>query len=87
MSPAAVTRISGRSPSPTKIRGVELPSAISAKLCIDEAGQVTSPEVLTELPAATAAEIADALRSWRYTPYKVDGVARAACFIVTFRAR
>jgi serine/threonine protein kinase len=87
VSPAAVTQISGRLPNPTKIRGVELPSAISAKLCIDEAGQVTSSEVLTELPATTAAEIVAALRSWRYTPYKVDGVARAACFIMTFRTR
>jgi len=87
VSPTAVTRISGRSPSPTRIRGVEIPSAISAKLCIDEAGQVTSSEVLTELPVAAAAEIATALRSWRYTPYKVDGVARAACFITTFRTR
>jgi hypothetical protein len=87
VSPMAVTRISGGSPRRAKLRGMDLPPSISAKLCIDEAGRVTSPEVLTQLPAPAAVEIADALRSWRYTPYKVDGVARAACFVVPVRVK
>jgi hypothetical protein len=85
VSPTAVSKLSGRPPRITKLGGAALPSTISAKICIDEAGQVTASTVLTELPARAATEIADALRTWRYAPYKVHGVARAACFVDSVR--
>jgi serine/threonine protein kinase len=74
-------KLSGRLPSAAKLGGGALPAIISARLCIDEAGQVTSSDVLTELPARAMAGIADALRTWHYAPYKVKGAARPACFI------
>jgi len=83
---SAVSKISGRLPSASKL-GPDLPASISAKLCIDETGQVTSSEVLTTLQPRAAMDIADAQRAWRYAPYKVNGTARAACFIGTFRLR
>jgi eukaryotic-like serine/threonine-protein kinase len=88
VSPKAVSKLSGDPPNITKVHGEDIPQAISARLCIDEAGQVVTSEVLTRpLPAHTAVDIANALRSWRYTPYQVNGAAHAACFIATIRTR
>jgi hypothetical protein len=69
----------------TRRPDVELPPAITAKLCIDDAGHVSNAEIITPLDPATAAEIVDTLRTWRYTPYTSEGVARPACFPMTFR--
>ena len=85
VSPTAVSKLAGRPPRVTKLPGAELPSTISAKICIDDTGQVTASTVLSELAPRTAAEIEDALHAWRYAPYKVHGVARAACFVESVR--
>jgi len=87
VSPRAVSKLSGDPPNITKLPGEDIPQAISARLCIDETGQVVTSEVLTRLPSHTAVDVANALRSWRYAPYQVDGAARAACFIATIRTR
>jgi hypothetical protein len=83
----AVSKLSGAPPSITKLGPAELPPEISAKLCIDEAGHVTSSGTLTTLPPQAGAEIVSALRTWQYTPYRVDGAARAACFVISFRVK
>jgi hypothetical protein len=87
VSPTAVTRIGGSPPRFTPPAGVELPPAITTKLCIDLAGKVTIAEMVTSLDAGIAAQILEALHTWQYEPYRVGGVAQPACFTVTFRAK
>jgi hypothetical protein len=86
MVPAgAVKRLAGAPPRITPPAGVALPAAITAKLCIDDAGRVSTAELVTSLDAGLAAQITGALRGWRYAPYKAGGTAQAACFRVAFR--
>jgi hypothetical protein len=87
VSPTAVTRVSGPPPRVTALPNAELPATITAKLCIDDTGHVSSAEMITPLPPSTATEIVDTLRTWRYAPYSSEGVTRAACFPVTFRVK
>jgi hypothetical protein len=82
-----VSKRSGDPPSISHPGSAALPSAISAKLCIDEAGRVATVEILSRVPSDTAAEIVAALRTWRYAPYQVAGAPHAACFAVAFRVR
>jgi hypothetical protein len=84
----AVTKRSGEPPTITTggLRGV--PAQVSAKLCIDVTGRVTSAELLTAVSnGSTAAEILSALRGWRYAPYKLNGTPHAACFSVALAFR
>jgi serine/threonine protein kinase len=83
----AVTKLAGAPPSVASVDAAQLPPAISAKLCIDDVGHVTSSSILTPLAPNAGAEIMDALRTWQYTPYQPDGVARPACFVVQFRVK
>jgi hypothetical protein len=69
-------------------RAGELPSfageaAVSARLCIDETGQVVSAELSQpgSLDAHGVAELTAALRTWQYAPYPTVA-PRAACFDV-----
>jgi len=87
VSSTAVARIAGVPPSISRLGPSELPPEISAKLCIDDAGHVTTAGTVTQLPADVGAEIVGALRTWQYAPYRVDGIARAACFVVSFRVK
>ena len=87
VAPGAVAKLSGPTPNVTTISAAALPERISAKLCIDAAGGVTSAELLVPVASAPAAEIIGALRHWRYTPYKLDGAPHAACFAVAFRVK
>ncbi|HEU4734033.1 MAG TPA: PEGA domain-containing protein, partial [Kofleriaceae bacterium] len=80
--PSAVSRVSGTPPTITKPRATDLPVPLSAKLCIDETGHVTSAEIVEKIPAAAAAEILGALHTWLYTPYRAGGITRAVCFVV-----
>jgi serine/threonine protein kinase len=81
--PTAVNRLSGDIPTLTS-RG-EKPATAATKVCIDVSGKVTSASVLTKLETADQNAITNALRSWRYSQYKVNGVASPACFAVTLR--
>ena len=83
----AVNRIAGPPPRITPPANVELPPSITAKLCIDLTGHVTVAEMITALDPALAAQIVGTLHGWQYEPYKAGGVARAACFPVTFRVK
>jgi hypothetical protein len=48
---------------------------------------VTSSGILTQIPPQAGAEVVSALRTWLYAPYRVDGAARAACFVISFRVK
>jgi serine/threonine protein kinase len=84
---SAIKKLSGAPPGLSRLTPKELPPEISARLCIDETGHVTSAAVLTQLPPEAGAEIVGALRTWLYAPYRMDGAARAACFVIAFRVK
>jgi hypothetical protein len=60
---------------------------IAAKVCIDESGRVTSADMLSKLERHTASDFVDAIRTWKYAPYKQAGIATAACFAISFRVK
>jgi serine/threonine protein kinase len=83
----AVTKRSGAVPTLSPTRADDLPTTISAKVCIDTSGRVATAEVLSKIDHRSAAELADAIRTWTYAPYTSGGVAVPACFIVSFRVK
>jgi serine/threonine protein kinase len=85
--PNVVKKLSGDPPSIEKFTNVELPANVAAKVCIDEAGKVTSADIVTKVPSRVATDLAASLRSWRYAPHKINGAAVSACFVVTFRVK
>ncbi|MGE5184345.1 MAG: protein kinase domain-containing protein [Acidobacteriota bacterium] len=80
-----VKRVSGDMPNLEKSKYDELPSLIAVKVCIDAGGNVAAAEVLTRVDRRTASELVDAIRTWKYTPYRSGGAAVPACFSVPFR--
>ncbi|HEY5928135.1 MAG TPA: protein kinase [Kofleriaceae bacterium] len=87
VAPNAVKKLSGDPPSIEKFKNVELPALLTAKVCIDESGKVTSVDMVTKVTARVAGDITESLRRWRYAPYTLKGAASPACFVVTFRAK
>ena len=87
IAPNAVTRIGGDPVSFTAFRGTEMPAIVSAKLCIDQSGHVTSADVMTKIERRAAQDIAAALQTWTYAPYRHAGAASPACFVVAMRTR
>jgi hypothetical protein len=87
VAPNAVTKVSGSLPNITKFSKTDVPAVAAAKLCIDTAGAVTSVDFVTKLEKHIATDLADALRAWRYSPYREKGIAFAACFVVTLRMK
>ncbi len=83
--PNAVSKISGDTPN-IAAKG-DVPPVVAAKVCIDTGGRVSSVDVISKLEHHAAADLADALRTWRYAPYKDKGAAVPACFSVTLRTR
>jgi serine/threonine protein kinase len=87
VAPNAVTKLSGSLPNIAKFSKTELPAVAAAKLCIDVNGAVTSVDFITKLEKHAATDLGDALRTWRYTPYREKGIAFSACFVVTLRMK
>jgi hypothetical protein len=87
VAPSAVTKISGETPHLGVSRNVDLPPVVTAKLCIDTDGKVTSAYAITKIERHSAEDLAELLKAWRYAPYKQKGVAVAACFAVSFRVK
>jgi serine/threonine protein kinase len=87
VAPTAVTKLSGETPSMGKAKNADIPPVVAAKVCIDTAGQVTTVDALTKLDRIPKQGLVEGLMSWRYVPYKKDGVATAACFSVTLRVK
>ncbi len=85
--PNAVRKVAGEVPSVEKFKNVQLPSSLAAKVCIDTAGKVDNVSMVSKLDRRVAEDLQDALKSWRYTPYKKAGAASPACFVVTFKAK
>jgi serine/threonine protein kinase len=85
--PSAVSRTSGSVPSLSTRGGDALPAAISAKVCIDHGGAVTSAKVLSKIADDLKRKLETAIHTWRYSPYKHSGTAVAACFVASFRSK
>jgi serine/threonine protein kinase len=84
--PNAVKRTSGELPRITTITrpgDAAPPSSVSAKICIDASGAVTSASVF-KLTGDVASKLTSAIKAWRFTPYQVAGKATPACFVNTF---
>ena len=86
--PNAVKRVSGSLAQIYTINrtGEDLPRSASAKICIDRSGAVTSVAIL-KITGDIATKLTDSIRTWRYTPYVVDGQASGACFVNSFTLR
>jgi hypothetical protein len=82
-----VQKLSGTTPNIEAFKNSDVPAMISAKLCIDPAGKVIDVSVLTKLDRQAQTDLADALEAWSYAPYKRDGAAVNACFVVTLRVK
>jgi serine/threonine protein kinase len=88
VAPNAVSKLSGDLPNIARFsKTSDLPAMAPAKLCIDTNGHVTSADFIGKLEKHVAADLSDALRTWRYAPYIKGGVALAACFVVTVRIK
>ncbi|MCX5742398.1 MAG: serine/threonine protein kinase [Proteobacteria bacterium] len=86
VAPNTVTKLSGETPR-LATKQTDLPAMVSAKVCIDVVGKVTTVDPITRLERHAAADLVDAMRTWRYAPYKHDGAPVAACFVVSFKSR
>jgi hypothetical protein len=87
--PTKVKRTSGSVPSikgSSSLAGEKIPANISAKVCIDASGGVSSAKVLTKLPDDARNLLERSIRTWRYSPYKDGGSAVPACFVASFRS-
>jgi serine/threonine protein kinase len=87
VAPNDVTRLSGTIPTVAKSKRGEVPPVVSAKVCIDAAGRVSSVDVLTKLERMTAIDLTNALKGWTYAPYKKGGTPVPACFVVSLRVK
>jgi serine/threonine-protein kinase len=84
VSPAAVSKLSGSVPA-LKVSGSEDQADVLTKICIDEAGHVTSVKVIRGLPEIND-ELQRAMMAWRYKPYtNPAGQTSPACFALQQR--
>ena len=80
---SAVTKVSGELPAMRVNAGDD--AAVTAKLCIDETGKVSSVK-LVKAPASLTGDLTRALSSWKYKPYtNRDSKLSPACFVVSLR--
>ena len=80
---SAVTKVSGELPAMRVNSGDD--AGVMAKLCIDEAGKVTSVK-LVKAPAYLTDDLTRSLSSWKYKPYtNRDSKLSPACFVVSLR--
>lgn len=87
VSSAAVKRLSAEAPNLRTVRMDDLPKVISAKLCIDTSGTVTSVSIIQSIDSRFVKELQTTLKKWKYAPYMLNGTARAACFVVPMRTK
>ncbi|HEX5059890.1 MAG TPA: protein kinase [Kofleriaceae bacterium] len=78
----AVTKLSGDVPT-LRAKSAEGGGNVSAKLCIDESGHVSSVKIVKG-NLEIASQLEDALSSWRYKPFLRDGKAIPVCFLLSF---
>ena len=88
VTPNAVKRLTGETPTLGASKPQNMPAVVSAKVCIDASGAVSSVEILTKLERHTTSDLSATMKTWRYAPYKQpDGTAAPACFSVNFRVK
>ena len=81
----AVTKLAGDLPAMKSSTGASNGDVL-AKLCIDEAGRVTSARIIKASGGIAANELQRALRGWRYRPYVgQDGEVQPVCFPLSLR--
>jgi hypothetical protein len=85
--PPGRTRREGNPPPIRFPRWEQVPKEITAKLCIDPRGSVTSVTVLSRVSSSGRAVVETALSRWRYRPVIEGTEAVAACFATTFRVQ
>ncbi|NVB82355.1 MAG: protein kinase [Kofleriaceae bacterium] len=79
---SAVSKLSGEVPV---LRGSSGSGDVLAKMCIDEAGKVTSVKIMKS-PPEISGDLQRALMGWRYAPYKnKDQKVTAVCFPLALR--
>jgi serine/threonine protein kinase len=77
VGPNVVQKVSGEIPT---LRSSSGSGDVTAKICIDEAGKVTSVKMMKG-PADVSTEIQRAMLSWRFKPYtNRDGKVSPVCF-------
>ncbi|MCG8417576.1 MAG: PEGA domain-containing protein [Proteobacteria bacterium] len=93
VSASDVTKVSGNLPS-IRLRNVKLDGnkpattkPISARLCIDTRGKVTTVTLGKSVPAKMVTTLRRALKAWRYKPYRSSSKAVPACFVSRFRLK
>jgi serine/threonine protein kinase len=85
--PNAVKKVAGDTPTIGKSKRGEVPPVVAAKVCIDTAGKVSHVDIISKVERITMMDLTHALKTWRYEPFKKDGVAVPACFSVSFRVQ
>ena len=68
-------------------RWEQAPGQISARMCIDTRGAVTSVSVLSPVSRGVRATVERAAAAWRYRPIVDGDEAVPACFATTFRVQ
>jgi eukaryotic-like serine/threonine-protein kinase len=84
VSPGRAQRASGNERPIRFPHGEQLPPRITAKLCVDTRGTVTSVTVLSSVSAKVRHTVERALSQWRYQPIVEGGDEVAACFATAF---
>ena len=74
----SVTKLAGELPS-LKVHGNDTNGDVSAKMCIDETGRVTSVKMLKS-PAEISSDLQQALSAWRY-----KAMPNPVCFLLSLR--
>ena len=85
--PGSVHRTSGSVPALRVNRGIAVPARLSAELCVDRRGKVSSVSILSVVPDEVRQPLRHALLRWRYRPVRQDGERVPVCFVTTFRSR
>jgi len=87
ISPNRTRRESGTVPPIRFPRWEQAPSQLTAKLCIDTSGTVTSVSVISPVSQEVRSTVVKGLSQWKYRPV-VEGDSKVpACFATTFRVR
>ena len=87
ITPGRAKRESGTIPPLRFPPWEQAPAALTAKLCIDPTGAVTSVTVLSAVSPGVRASVKRALTRWRYRPVVDAGEKVAACFATTFQVK
>ena len=85
VTPNRAHRRSGSIPILRGTRSANPIRAITAKLCVDRTGSVTSVDILSKIESQVRDGLTGALKRWRYDPIVDGGSAVPACFATTFR--